>query len=120
MLHSLDAEVDKLASTVRNGFKWANLRYDEHLELCVCTPNPNNVANGLPVDFDAEHDVQGRGLVRDLWFGRFQDIPARLLRYEHEVRSREYNGLLDSMRKAYGDGFAESSPVTVIVYKRVK
>lgn len=106
MLHSLDANVGAVASTVRNGFKWADLGRYEAIALCVCTRDPET------------HDVQGQGYVTDLWFGRFQDIPARLLRFEHEERSREYNGLLASMRKAYGRGFSERAPVTVVVYRR--
>jgi hypothetical protein len=103
MLHTLDASVDQLASTVRKGFKWADLRYSDELELCVCEP---------------EHNVQGHAWVQGLWFGRFFEIPARLLQYEHEVRSRTYDGLHDSMRKAYGDDFGADEPVTVIVYVR--
>ena len=108
MLHLLDADLGATASTVRNGFKWADLEPSEHIELCVCTRDPET------------HDVQGEGVVLTLWFGYFKDIPAKLLSYEHEVRSRLYSGLLDSMRKAYGDTFNEVSPVTVIIYKRIK
>jgi hypothetical protein len=119
MLHSLDAEVGKLASTVRRGFKWADLQMDDHLILCVCTPK-EHVPEGLPADFDAKHDEQGRGLVKQLWFGYFSDIPARFLQYEHEERSRTYDGLFESMQYAYGQDFNENSPVTVVVYKRVR
>ena len=107
MLHSLDAEVNTLASTVRNGFKWADLHPDEIIELCVCTKDPET------------HDVQGTGKVKALWFGYFKDIPARILRFEHEERSRSYRGLLASMRHAYGKGFSEDNPVTVVVYERI-
>lgn len=103
MLHTLDVEVGRLGSTVRSGFKWADLKIGESIELCVCEP---------------EHDIQGAGVVDRLWFGYFEDIPAKLLSYEHEVRSREYRGLLDSMRKAYGAQFGEHDPVTVVVYGR--
>ena len=108
MLHTLDVEIGKIASTVRNGFKWADLKTGERLELCVCLPTPQ------------DHNIAGEGVVVNLWFGRFQDIPAKLIANEHEVRSRTYKGLLDSMKKAYGDSFHEFSPVTVVVYERVK
>lgn len=108
MLHTLDVAVGEVTSTVRNGFKWADLKTGEEIELCVCLPTPN------------DHKVSGVGRVFQLWFGRFQDIPARLIANEHEVQSRTYNGLLDSMRRAYGDSFHEFSPVTVVVYRRVK
>lgn len=105
MLHTLDVNFGEITSTVRNGFKWADLAQDEQIELCVC--------------LNGGHEVKGLGVVKDLWFGRFKDIPARLIRNEHEVRSRSYDGLLDSMQYAYGDKFTEESPVTVVVYGRI-
>jgi len=114
MLHSLDADLGATASTVRNGFKWADLEEREHIELCVCTPEPEDEYGK-----HESHDVQGEGVVLALWFGYFKDIPAKLLSYEHEVRSREYSGLLASMRKAYGNAFSEDAPVTVIIYRRI-
>jgi hypothetical protein len=106
MLHSLDAKVHTLASTVRLGGKWSDLEYGENIELCVCTRDPET------------HDVQGIGEVVVIWFGRFCDIPARLLQYEHEERSRQYGGLKESMENAYGDKFLPDRPVVVIVYLR--
>lgn len=106
MLHELEVAAGDYGSTVRSGFKWADLKRDEEIELCVCTRDPET------------HDVQGRGRVERLWFGYFRDVPAYLLSFEHELRSREYWGLYDSMRKAYGSGFGEHSPVTVILYER--
>jgi hypothetical protein len=107
MLHTLDVAVGDDATTVRNGFKWADLEKGERIKLCVCTREPET------------HDVQGEGKVERLWFGRFHEIPAWYLQFEHELRSREYGGLYDSMRKAYGSSFGENSPVTVILYERV-
>jgi len=106
MLHSLDVGVGQVGSTVRLGGKWADLEPDDQLELCVCTRDPES------------HDVQGMGVVLDLWLGRFIDIPARLLKYEHEERSREYDSLYDSMAFAYGDKFDPSKAVVVIIYVR--
>lgn len=108
MLHTLDVEVGEYTSTVRNGFKWADLKEGELIELCVCLPTPQ------------DHWVSGVGKVHALWFGRFKNIPARWIANEHEVRSRTYHGLLDSMRKAYGENFDEESPVTVVNYLRVE
>lgn len=108
MLHTLDAEVGEFTSTVRNGFKWADLKQGEQIELCVCLPTPQ------------DHVVSGIGKVFQLWFGKFSDIPARLIANEHEVRSRSYYGLLDSMKKAYGQEFNGSNPVIVIEYLRVQ
>jgi len=120
MLHKLEVAPGDTGSTVRNGFKWADLKKGEYIELCVCTPVSTNEANGLPVDFNAEHNVEGRGIVDKLWFGYFRDIPAWYISFEHELRSRIYWGLFDSMRYAYGRDFGEHSPVTVILYTRIK
>ena len=123
MLHSLDVAVTDTGSTVRSGFKWADLKRGEVFELCVCTRERVGTGTENPTgadDYTETHDVQGKGKVEFLWFGYFKDIPAKLLSYEHELRSREYWGLFDSMRKAYGTDFGESSPVTVIVYERVE
>jgi len=106
MLHSLDVAAGDTGSTVRLGFKWADLKKGEIIELCVCTRDPET------------HDVQGKGKVEQLWFGYFREIPAYLISFEHELRSRVYWGLYDSMRFAYGDEFGEWSPVTVIIYDR--
>lgn len=111
MLHTLDIAVGEQGSTVRRGFKWAELRSEDMIELCVCSPAQN--------DLTPPHTVVGTGQVTYVWVGRFIDVPASLLSYEHELRSREYNGLLASMRKAYGEGFLETEYVTVILYRRV-
>lgn len=66
----------------------------------------------------ANCELRGTGAIFDTWVGRFFDIPARLLQYEHEERSRSYLGLRESMGKAYPDAFAENSYVTIILYKR--
>lgn len=108
MLHTLDVEPGEFTSTVRNGFKWADLKIGEQIELCVCLPTPQ------------DHVVSGIGEVTELWFGRFEDIPARLIANEHEVQSRAYNGLYASMVRAYGETFSAKSPVTVVGYQRVK
>src|SRR5262245_58097360 len=124
MLHTLDVNVGEITSTVRNGFKWADLKTPEpgalggeYIELCVC--GFVDPTGGFIPDPD-RHNVVGLGEVVGLWFGKFQDIPARFLRNEHEVQSRTYNGLLDSMERAYGRGYSEESPVTVVVYKRIR
>lgn len=62
--------------------------------------------------------VRGTGAVYDVWVGRFFDLPARLLAYEHEKRSRDYAGLKTSMGRAYPDEFTEASFVTVLLYRR--
>ena len=120
MLHSLDADVGAAASTVRKGGKWADLSHKEHFKLCVCSDRCQRPDEcGTVGESCANCSIEGEGETIMLWFGRFNDIPARYLSLEHEVRSREFNGLFDSMRKAYGETFYLDSPVTVVVYQRV-
>ena len=54
----------------------------------------------------------------DYWVGRFAELPARLLQWEHDKTSRDYAGLVASMTKAYGDQFAEHQFVTMVIYRR--
>ena len=107
MLHSLDIAVMDYGTTVRKGSKWEDLAPNEQFELCVCTRNPET------------HDVKGIGRAVALWYGQFREIPARMLVNEHEIASRDYWGLFDSMRRAYGDDFNEADAVTVIEYQRM-
>lgn len=115
MLHSLDCNVGEPGSTVRKGNKWADAM-GLTLELCVCEPYV--VPDGIDVPEEMTHTVEGHGLVTDIWSGFFKDVPARYLEHEHEIRSRQYSGLLDSMRKAYGPDFGENEQVVILTYLR--
>lgn len=109
MLHSLDCEVGQQGSTVRKGNKWADAM-GLTIELCVCLPTDSG--DGIA------HEVQGHGVVTDIWTGLFKDVPARYLEFEHEIRSRQYSGLLESMRKAYGPEFDGGEQVVILTYFR--
>lgn len=115
MLHPLQVAVTDSGSTVRLGFKWADLRNGEEVELCTCKSDDE-----FGPDQKEEHVVRGVGKVERLWVGFFSDIPAKFIANEHEERARQYWGLYDSMRKAYGNEFGEQSLVTAIQYERVK
>jgi len=106
MLHALECETGNIGVTVRKGPKWAN-SIAEVIDLCVC-------------DGEGAHEVQGRGVVVDNWYGKFLDIPAKLIEKEHEKRSRLYSGLLDSMQKAYGKDFTEEDEVVIVTYNRLE
>jgi hypothetical protein len=105
MLHSLDVEPGNSGSTVRNGPKWSDA-INQTIELCVC-------------DKAGNHDVKGHAVVTGIWEGLFYQIPAKLIEREHELRSRSYSGLLDSMRNAYGENFQEDNSVVILTYNRV-
>ena len=142
MLHDLDLEVGSIGSTVRKGFKWANMLPLEEIVLCVCR---DRCVDGEMCGRSTAQQVFGENLFRtseghyafdDLWscdncqatglgrvtwtwVGRFLEIPARLIANEHEERSRSYTGLLASMTKAYSKLFSEMDFVTVLEYRRI-
>jgi hypothetical protein len=107
-LHSIDILPGQTGVTVRLGKKWLhNASLDSAIDLCICTKDPES------------HEVVGKGVILDAWFGIFIDIPGRLLELEHEASSRTYSGLLASMKRAYGNAFDERLGVTVLTYMRI-
>lgn len=147
MLHPLDIAVYDPGSTVRLGFKWADVYHGEQLVLCVCTARceyndgcgiaqPGSAYVYMRVrervgwlrEVDGVGDrwacgtctPSGVGIVdKPIWVGRFNDMPARVIADEHEYASRTYHGLAESMTRAYGDAFTLDAFVTVIRYTRV-
>jgi len=154
--HPLQSDPADVSSTVRLGFKWAEIPVGQGLFLCTCAkkcldpehcgrtffdqvivqvgehpghkvdiamPWSDGTGSGDLVVFEVwccpNCEVVGTGSTMDVWVGRFYDIPARLLQYEHETRSRSYAGLRKSMGKAYPDEFTEGSFVTLVLYRRV-
>lgn len=119
MLHPLDAQTGELASTVRRGLKWGDLEVGERLILCVCSSfcRDPETCNNVSQPQCQVCVRTGEGVIERLWIGNFCDIYARDLRYEHEERSRNYNGLLESMTKAYGEEFTEEDIVVVVTYR---
>lgn len=119
MLHSLDVEPGDLGSTVRKGLKWAETE-GVSLVLCVCSDRCRDayLCDNPAAPSCSVCDRQGRAVVVACWYGAMRDVPARLIECEHEERSRQYSGLLASMRKAYGPEFSEDETVTVLVYRR--
>lgn len=107
-LHRIDTKVGEIGVTVRDGSKWYNIvAPGDKIELCECTE-------------DREvHSIVGHGEVIQLYMGKFSNVPAKYIEFEHEKTSRIYSGLLKSMRKAYGEDWFEDSLVTVLFYKRI-
>jgi len=119
MRHQLDLATGEVGATVRRGRKWHRLLEDFRrgeglgvvharmpISLCVCSTDGE------------QHNIVGQGLVQDAYLTQFRNIPARMIRNEHENASRSYDGLLASMRRGYGDNFSEDELITVLVYLR--
>lgn len=111
--HDFEVEVGRIGVTVRKGFKWAVVPNGTRIELWRCE---------VPHDGECPQiacSPQGEGMIdhRFLWVGRLRDLPARLIEYEHEERSRSYSVLLDSLARAYGT-VSEDDWVTVMGYLR--
>lgn len=113
-IHSFDTPVGRTAVTVRRGDKWMQRAVDIFaedqplFELVQQDPRMREVKT-----------VVGHGALISANLTRFCDISARDIQYEHEESSRLYDGLLASMRRAYGDEFSEDENVTVVTYLRV-
>lgn len=104
-LHKIDIEPGQIGVTVRRGNKWrARVSKGQRINL--------------QETIDGKSTIVGMGEVQSFWWGWFNEIPARLVEFEHEERSRLYSGLLDSMRHAY-EGFDEYEEVTVFSYVRL-
>lgn len=93
-------------TTVRRGLRWAESEVGDPVELVIQDP----------VNREA-FAVIGMGSILSLEvIDKFRDIPARCLEQEHELSSRTYSGLIESMRRAYGSVFDENDTVTVVTY----
>lgn len=102
------------ATTVRRGFKWAEGKQGEILELWRCA----QAHDGRCVeaaDGQTGCHMEGLGVVRGKWVGQFKAILARLVDMEHDPESRTYAGLLAAMQRVY-QGFADQEYVTVLIY----
>ena len=98
-----DAGSDTLY-TVRSGSKWFE-RNPRQLTLCECS------------DDGTAHYERDTVVVVYCQICEFRNIPLSAIEYEHDIQSRSYASLLQTMRQVYGDAFTEHSPVTVIGYR---
>lgn len=109
ILHNIgtpEGVVGKVYSTCRNGTKWATVEIGEVIDIYAGeTPEKSSKI--------------GEGIVDEVWWGPYHDIPARLVESNHSPDARTYTDLAQAMRKAYGDAFAEDEVVVNVVYKRI-
>lgn len=111
-IHPFDTKPGDLGVTVRRGSKWHDI-VDEYGIGTTCELVQTTTE-------DREHGITvGHGSLLSAQVMKFKDIPASFIQYEHEESSRLYDGLLASMRRAYGVGFAQTDEVSVVVYRRI-
>jgi hypothetical protein len=102
-LHEVTTGMGEVGATVRLGGKWAaRLKVGDKFQL--------------QETLDGTSMIVGAGQASRIWQGSFSDIPFWAFEEEHEETS--YDGLLESMRKAYGEDFDEDSHVTALCYVR--
>lgn len=93
-------------TTVRRGTRWAASKIGDPVELVIQDP-----ANREAYAVIGMGSILGIEVIK-----KFRDIPARVLEREHELSSRIYSGLLESMQRAYGSVFKDTDEVTVVSY----
>lgn len=103
-LHSYDVPAGKIGVTVRRGNKWSTSQPGTFLDLCCCVDG---------------HKIVGMGEILKTRYCPFDTILAKDIELEHEGSSRLYSGLLESMRRAYGEEFKEDEYVTLVFYRRL-
>lgn len=111
-IHPYDSMVGAMATTVRRGEKWFN-EGDRELDLCHCQQQGSYQGEPLIV-----HEVVGTARIINRVLMQFRHLTDRMVADEHEESSRTVAGLLESMRRAYGDEFGEDEFVTVLRYWR--
>ena len=115
-LHTIDIQLGEVGTTVRLGSKWAaRLSVGEKFRLQESLFREHG-ADGSPI---LESTIVGAGQVTKMWQGKFEDIPFWVIEAEHDESSRSYEGLRESMERAYGeDKFNVASHVTALSYIR--
>lgn len=111
-IHPYDSMVGAIASTVRRGAKWYE-EGDKELDLCHCQQQGSYQGEPLIV-----HEIVGTARILTRVLMQFQNLTDRMIEDEHEESSRNVAGLLESMRRAYGEEFSENEFVTVLRYWR--
>lgn len=113
--HDFEVEIGDVGVTVRKGSKWAD-SVDMGLtdvELINC---------GEPHTGDCTQEKGcvycGTAQLLGYWYGSLENIPKGLLALEHEKASRTYEGLLYSLKRAYGE-FDEKDFFTALIYLRI-
>lgn len=79
--------------TVRLGRKWLDVAIGEIVEL-------------VPVGLQIGRFHRAMGEITKLYHCRFVDCPEEVYKKEHDPTCRDFDGLLEAMKRAYPDDFS--------------
>jgi len=104
--HGFDLKAGNVGVTIRKGVKWA-LRPGSKFALIE-----------QHSDEEVEDEAVGSGTVLGHWSGRFDEVPANLMKIEHNDAATDPEVCLAMMKAGYGDKFTEADLVTALIYIR--
>jgi len=121
--HDFETGVGMIGATVRLGSKWSKQPVGTIVDLWQCDrPHAGDCpapAGGDAVGPDVGCVRRGQAQIVGHWCGELIDLPTGVLALEHETASRTWDGLVASLRRAYGDLVAASAKVTALLYLRI-
>lgn len=86
-------------------------------------PGPEHIATltrGMVVDFGVVgRPAIGRAIIREIWFGEYPDVPARLVEQIYDPRARSFRDLLRAFKMLKGD-FGEKEYVALVLLERTE
>ena len=104
--HSFDISVGDIGVTIRLGNKWS-LNPGEVFHLVEQYSN------------ERKDEYVGQGKSIGFWYGKFSELPEKLLQIEHNIEARNKEILYNMMKAGYGDQFDIDSHITALIYERV-
>jgi len=127
--HDFEVPIGEIGVTVRLGDKWFQAFRSHihdrdgfvvdlwqcpqgHSGECVATGPANSDGTGVVCKF------RGTAKIIGAWRGKLIHVPDTLLALEHEKSSRNFMGLLFSMRRAYPN-ISSHDYVTALIYTRL-
>lgn len=93
----------EIGSAIRLNKRWPDVSQGDVLEVRTGATPETSV-------------LVGTGEVKDVWRGRFADVPARFVDVTAQERCRTYAGLRDVMIKAYHDQFNDDVGVVAFTF----
>ena len=109
-LHTLDRSWGnkKAFITVRKGDKYLHTVGEEY-DLCECHTE------------EGSHFITGSAVVYNtLLVNELRDLSAVVLDMHYNEACKSYSGLIEALKKAYGDEVSDSMKVTVVFLRRLQ